>query len=167
LPATDRDEESDGGTGGHGGTTGGLGGIAGGHGGMVRGPGMLRLGLVAFGLYQLAIGLFQAVAPGAFFDAVGPFGARNDHYILDSATFELPLGAMLLLAVRLQSWRVPALAFATAHWALHALNHLVDVGEADPGWVGVFDLVALTLGTAILAWLLANALRAERWSGGP
>jgi hypothetical protein len=150
LPAGDRDEDAECGDG-------GLGGVA-------RGAGVVRFGLVAFGLYQIAIGLFQAVAPGAFFDAVGPFGARNDHYVLDAATFELPLGAMLLAAVRLQSWRVPALAFATAHWALHSLNHLVDVGEADPGWVGVFDFVALTGGTAFLAWLLANALRAERWS---
>jgi hypothetical protein len=129
--------------------------------------GLLRLGLIGFGVYQVAIGLFQIAAPGVFFDLLGPFGPRNEHYVLDVAAFELPLGAMLLAAVRLQSWRVPALAFATGHWALHALNHLVDIGAADPRWVGVFDFFALTAGAVALGWLLSHALRAERWSAGP
>jgi hypothetical protein len=132
---------------------------------MVRRAGPLRIGLASFGLYQLALGLFQIVAPGAFFDALGPFGVSNSHYVLDDATFELPLGALLLAAVWIEGWRVPALAFATAHWALHALNHLVDLREAHPAWVGPFDFVSLAAGTAVLGWLLAIALRAERWSG--
>jgi hypothetical protein len=135
-------------------------------GGMARGAGAVGLGLIGFGLYQLAIGLFQVVAPGAFSDTLGPFGSPNAHYVRDMATFELPLGALLLAAVRLPSWRVPALAFATAHWVLHAISHLVDIGEADPRWVGVFDFVALTAGAGVLAWLFSHALRAERWSSG-
>jgi hypothetical protein len=128
--------------------------------------GVLRIGLAGFGIYQVAIGLFQIAAPGTFFDLLGPFGPANDHYVVDNATFELPLGVMLLAAVRLQSWRVPALAFATGHWALHSLSHLVDIGEADPRWVGVFDFLSLSAGTAVLGWLLSHAMRAERWSAG-
>ncbi len=122
-----------------------------------------RVGLIGFGLYQILIGLFQAFAPGTFFDVLGPFGSRNDHYILDAATFEVPLGVILLAAVRLRSWRVPALAFAALHWTLHALNHLVDIGEASPRWIGVLDFVGLAVGAAILGLLLARAVRAERW----
>ena len=125
---------------------------------------VMRMGLIGFGIYHVLIGLFQALAPGPFFEALGPFGDRNDHYILDVATFELPLGAMLLAAVRLRSWRVPALAFAAFQWALHALNHLLDLGEASPRWVGVFDFLALAAGAAILSLLLARAVRAERWA---
>lgn len=125
-----------------------------------------RLGLIGFGLYHLAVGLFMAVAPGAFFELLGPFGERNDHYVRDVAAFQVPLGAALLAAVRLSSWRAPVLAFATFHWALHALNHLVDIGAATPAWVGVADFLLLAAGAAVLGWLLARALRAQRWAGG-
>jgi hypothetical protein len=121
-------------------------------------------GLIGFGLYQVTIALVMAVDPGAFFDLVGPFGARNDHYVVDVATFELPLGVALLAATRLRSWRVPVLAFAALHWALHALNHLADISAADPGWIGVFDFLALTAGAAALTWLCVLAVRAERWA---
>ena len=47
--------------------------------------------LIVFGLYSVLIGLFMFVAPGTFFDTLGNFGARNDHYIFDNATFERSL----------------------------------------------------------------------------
>lgn len=124
-------------------------------------PGLVGIALVAFGAYSVALGLFMVIAPGAFFDQLGPFGVRNDHYIQDNASFELPLGLMLLAAIRWPSWRVPALAFATVHWALHTVSHLADIGGADPGWVGVFDFVALVLGTALLGVVLARAVREQ------
>jgi hypothetical protein len=40
-----------------------------------------------------------------------------------------------------------------------ALLALLDVGEADPSWVGVFDLAALTALAAAMAWLTARAHR--------
>ena len=86
-----------------------------------------------FGMYSVLIGLFMFVAPGTFFDTLGNFGARNDHYIFDNATFEFPLGLMMLAAVRWPSWRVPALAFATLHWGLHALSHIIDPHHAGRG----------------------------------
>jgi hypothetical protein len=113
--------------------------------------------LIVFGLYSVLIGLFMFVAPGTFFDTLGNFGARNDHYIFDNATFEFPLGLMMLAAVRWPSWRVPALAFATLHWGLHALSHIIDPHHAagDPiGWLEAAGLVVTT------AWL-AIALRAS------
>src|SRR3954466_12688679 len=82
--------------------------------------------LIAFGVYSVTLGLFMMFAPGVFFETLGEFGARNDHYIFDNAAFELPLGVLLLAAVRWPSWRVPALAFSTLHWGLHALSHIID-----------------------------------------
>lgn len=121
--------------------------------------GATRVGLLVFGAYYLALGFWQAVAPGPFYDAVGPFGSRNDHYTRDVATWSLALGAALLLAGRRPSWRVPVLAVATLQSALHAVNHLIDIGDADPGWVGPFDFAALAVVTGVLAWLLASAAR--------
>jgi hypothetical protein len=87
--------------------------------------------LIVFGLYSATLGVFMMVAPGVFFDTLGAFGVRNDHYIFDNASFELPLGLMMLAAVRLSTLRVPALAFATVHWALHALSHILDTHHHD------------------------------------
>lgn len=124
-----------------------------------------RLGLVGFGIYHLAIGVFMAIDPGAFFELIGPFGERNDHYVRDVASFQIPLGVALLAAVRQRAWRAPVLAFATLQWTLHALNHLVDIGAAATPWIGAADFVLLAAGAAVLGWLLARAVRAERWAG--
>ncbi|MBX9638810.1 MAG: hypothetical protein K2X97_03470 [Mycobacteriaceae bacterium] len=115
--------------------------------------------LSVFGAYSVGLGLFMIVAPGVFFDTLGAFGTRNDHYIFDNASFELPLGLLLLAALRWPSWRVPALAFATAHWALHALNHLVDTGHRAGATVGWLEFAGLLVSTGWLAgslWLSAT-----------
>jgi hypothetical protein len=125
---------------------------------------LVGAGLLAFGLYQIALGFFMVVAPRTFFEEIAAFGARNDHYIQDLATFELPLGSLFLVAAFKPGWRVPALVFGVLHWALHSVSHLVDIGEADPEWLGPFDFVALTIGTALLGWLLWRAIDDARGS---
>jgi hypothetical protein len=115
--------------------------------------------LLILGLSQLALGLWMVISPGSFYDALGPFGERNDHYLADVATFYLALGAAALVAARRPGWRLPVLGFAAIQYTLHAVNHLVDIGEADPGWVGPFDFVTLALSAAGLAWLTEVARR--------
>lgn len=115
--------------------------------------------LLVFGCYSVGLGVFMIVAPGVFFDSLGAFGTRNDHYIFDNASFELPLGLLLLAALRWPSWRVPALAFATAHWALHALSHLVDTRHRAGATVGWLEFAGLVISTGWLAaalWLSAT-----------
>ncbi len=118
-------------------------------------------GVAALAAYNLAIGLYMLLAPRSFFDTIGPFGPYNAHYVLDTSTWQLAFGIALVLAVRQASWRVPLLAFAVVQFALHAVNHVADAGEADPQWVGVFDAVSLSVTTVLLAGLLAAARRAE------
>ena len=118
--------------------------------------------LVVFGITQLALGLFLALAPGTFFDAIGPFGTRNDHYMRDLATFYIALGVAGLVAVRRPGWRVPVLALATIEFVLHAINHLADIGEADPKWNGPATFALVAASTALLAWMLRVAARDER-----
>jgi hypothetical protein len=114
----------------------------------------MRLLLIAFGAVQLALGLLLWLTPGFFYDEIGPFGPRNDHYMADVATWYLALGAAALVSARRISWRVPVLALALAQYALHALNHLIDIGDADPSWLGPADFASLTLTAALLAWML-------------
>jgi hypothetical protein len=114
----------------------------------------MRILLIAFALGQLLLGLLLWLTPGFFYDEIGPFGARNDHYMGDVASFYLALGAVALVAVRRVSWRVPVLALALVQYALHSLNHLIDIGESDPGWIGPADFLSLTLTAALLGWML-------------
>ena len=122
----------------------------------------LRLVLGVLGLSQLALGAAMAIAPGAFFDAIADYGVRNDHYIRDFSTFYLALGATLVLSVGRQSWRAPVLALAAIQYGLHAINHLVDVGNADPGWLGPFNLVSLLAFEAVVVYSLRAVTRARR-----
>jgi hypothetical protein len=68
----------------------------------------INVGLVAFGAYLVGIAVWGVVAPGSFYEELGRFGPRNDHYIHDVAAFQAAAGILLLLAVRRPTWRVPA-----------------------------------------------------------
>jgi hypothetical protein len=114
--------------------------------------------LVLFGAAQLLLGLLLWITPGFFFDEIGPYGVRNDHYMGDLATWYLALGAVTLVAVRHVRWRVPVLALAFIQNALHSFNHLIDVNHAHPKWLGPANLISLVLTTLLLAWML-NAER--------
>jgi hypothetical protein len=118
--------------------------------------------LIVFGVYSVLVGLFMLVAPGTFFDTLGNFGARNDHYIFDNASFELPLGLMMLAAARWRAWRIPALAFATLHWGLHALSHIIDPHHAAGDSIGWLEAAGLVVTTALLAIALRASIVEDR-----
>ena len=110
--------------------------------------GFVEVTLIVFGLYALSVGLFMMFAPERS-STLGTFGVRNDHYIFDNATFEIPQGLLLLAAVRRVSWRVPALAFATLHWALHSISHIIDPHHGAGDWIGWLEAGGLVVTTVI------------------
>jgi hypothetical protein len=114
--------------------------------------------LAVFAGAQLLLGALLWLTPGFFWEEIGPYGPRNDHYMGDLGTWYLALGAVALVAIRRPGWRLPVLVFALAQNSLHAVNHLIDVGEADPGWLGPANLVSLALVSVLLAWMI----KAER-----
>jgi hypothetical protein len=124
--------------------------------------GFVEVTLIVFGLYALTVGLFMMLAPGTFFDTLGNFGVRNDPYSFDNGSFEVPQGLMLLAAVRWASWRVPALAFATLHWGLHSLSHIIDPHHGGGEWIGWLEAGGLVVTTAILAIALRASVVAEK-----
>jgi hypothetical protein len=111
------------------------------------------VGLAVFAAVQAALAIFMVAAPHAFYTAIGPFGARNDHYVRDVSTYNAAFAAGLVIAIRHPSWRVPVLAILTLQFALHSINHLLDIASADPAWIGYFDFFALAAATVQLAWL--------------
>lgn len=115
--------------------------------------------LALFGAAQVVLGLLLWITPGFFFDEIGPYGVRNDHYLGDLATWYLALGALALVAVRRVAWRLPVLALAFIQYALHSVNHLIDVGDAHPKWLGPANLASLVITCVLLGWMI-NAERA-------
>ena len=121
----------------------------------------LRPLLLIAGAYHLALGAFMVVAPRTFFDEIAAYGVYNDHFIRDVASFYLAMGAVLLLAVGRRSWQVPVLVFCVLQYGLHVLNHIWDVSDADPSWLGPVNLIVLALIGAGLWWLWRAARREE------
>ena len=72
----------------------------------------MRLLLIVFAVGQLLLGLLLWLTPGFFYDEIGPYPPRNDHYMADLATFYLALGAVALASVSRERWRVPVLTLA-------------------------------------------------------
>ncbi|MBA3261480.1 MAG: hypothetical protein H0T69_03195 [Thermoleophilaceae bacterium] len=120
----------------------------------------MRILLLVFAVTQLVLGALLWLTPGFFFDDIGPYGVRNDHYMGDLATWYLALGGVALVAVSRPGWRLPVLVLAFVQYALHSVNHLIDVGDADPEWLGPVNLVSLVLTSVLLGWML-NAAREQ------
>jgi hypothetical protein len=122
----------------------------------------LLLGLSALAVYHLALAVWMAVSPHTFYTAVGPFGPYNSHFVRDVATFNAALGFGFAMAVFRPSWRLPVLAITTVQFALHTLNHLVDIDKAHPAGIGYFDFFALLASTALLGLMLARSRSREQ-----
>ena len=125
----------------------------------------LRPLLALLGVYHLALGVVMVIAPRTFFDEIAAYGPYNDHYIRDVASFYLALGAVLLVAVARTSWQVPLLVFALVQYGLHLLNHLWDVADGEPSWIGPVNVAPLALIAILIAWLLRGGR--ERGEASP
>jgi hypothetical protein len=121
----------------------------------------LRMTIGALGVFHVLQGLYMLLAPASFYARIGTYGVENTHYVGDVGSFVIAYGIVLLLAVGRVSWRTPVLYVGALWYAVHALNHLVDIGEARSTARGVIDTVLLTLGALLLAWL-ANVAQRER-----
>ena len=113
----------------------------------------VRRVLVATALFHLAVGLWQVFGTESFAEAVASFDGFNEHDLRDFATFYLALGILLLVVSRRPEWRFPVLTLAALQYALHTVNHAIDVGNSEPAWVGPADLVGVAVWTLLFAWL--------------
>lgn len=124
-----------------------------------RGSLALRPLLLVLGAYHGAVGVVMAAAPRTFYDQIAGFPPYNDHFIRDISTFYLAMGLALLVAAARTSWQVPLLFLALAQYVLHVINHVWDVADTEPDWMGPVNLVTLALLTAAIFWLLRRASR--------
>lgn len=128
---------------------------------MVLTESSFRAVLAVLAASQLGLAAWMLVSPGSFFDAIAGFGTENDHYIRDVAVFYLAIGVGLAVAATRSSWRFPVLAISATWYLAHAVNHLVDIGESDPDWVGPADFVAILATGLVLLGLAVYAARAD------
>ena len=119
----------------------------------------IRIGLIVLAVSQLALARWMVADPGGFFDQVGGFGAQNDHYIRDVATWNAALGVVAAIAVVRPSWQLPVLVLATVQFTLHAINHIADADTAIGSTDGAFDAISLALGAVLLGGLAYLAAR--------
>jgi hypothetical protein len=125
---------------------------------------LVSLLILNYAVVHLALGAWQLISPGSFFDTLGPFGKSNEHYTRDVGTFTLALGVAFTIAYRWPAWRLGVVGYALFQYTFHAINHLVDIGDADPERMGPIDFAAITLTAVVLGWTLLQLVR-ER--GGP
>jgi hypothetical protein len=128
----------------------------------------LRIVLLAVALPHLALGAYMIIDPGGFFDRIGQYGIRNDHYIGDLATVYLAFGAASALAIAKPSWRAPILLALALWYGAHAVNHLFDIDEAQSDGAGIRDTVLLGASAFVFALLAreADRLADEEPQGG-
>jgi len=123
------------------------------------GTDLVTVVLAVVGPAQVLPGLLAFLAPGAFYDALAGYPPENDHFIRDLGSWQIALGAAALYGARRAAWRVPLLGLLALQYGLHAVSHVIDVGDTDPGWQGPFALVLQVAGFAVLAALFAREER--------
>jgi hypothetical protein len=122
----------------------------------------LRTTVGALGAFHILEGLYMLLAPASFYSRIGTYGIENTHYVGDVGSFVLAFGIALVLAVGRPGWRQPVLTVGALWYAVHALNHLFDIGEARSTARGVIDTLLLALGALLFAWLASAAGRERR-----
>ena len=120
---------------------------------------LTTLVLYAVAAAQLLPGVLAFVAPGAFYDLLGPYPPQNDHFVKDLGSWQIALGAAALVAARRASWRAPMLAVLAVQYGLHTVSHAIDVGGTDPAWNGPVTLALQALITLVLVVRLAKEHR--------
>src|SRR5918912_256522 len=93
---------------------------------------LLPLLILNYAPVHVALRAWQLIAPGSFFDVIGPFGTSNAHYTRDVGTFTLALGVAFAIAYRWPAWRPGVVGYALLQYAFHSVNHLADIGAAHP-----------------------------------
>ena len=115
--------------------------------------------LVAVGLGQVLPGLLAFLAPGAFYELLGPYPPENAHFVKDLGSWQIALGLAALAAAAKPAWRRTMLAILALQYVLHTISHVIDADVAEPRAAGTFALVSQLLGAVVLTALLVKERR--------
>jgi len=119
----------------------------------------LQVVLWVIAAYHVATGLLAMLAPATFFEEIGNYGIENAHYVGDVGAFILAYGFAVAISIRVPSWRVPVLGLGAIWYGLHAVNHVLDTGEARSDARGWADTILIAFGAVLLAYFARVAAR--------
>ena len=113
------------------------------------------------GLLLIVLGLWAFLDPRSFFEQLATWPPYNEHFLHDLGALQLGLGAVLVLAAVTSDALFVALGGVGIGSAIHALSHVIDLGEggrdSDPFIFGILALILLAA-----AWFRRGALRRAR-----
>ena len=107
--------------------------------------------MAGLGATFVLLGAWAAVDSGSFSEVLADFGPENAHLVHDFGAASSAIGTALLVAVWLPTWRGPVLAVAALWNGLHAISHIVDLGDAASWSLAVTEAVLLVVATVLLA----------------
>jgi hypothetical protein len=117
---------------------------------------------VVLGLAWLVPALWIVIGPHSFYDHVGPFGPYNAHYLGDAAAFQAGIAIPLIASAWIVPLRAGTLAVGLAAVSFHAINHWIDVNNANGGSnADISDAILLTILALLTIAPLQAALRKE------
>lgn len=118
-----------------------------------------RWAAIAGAVFLAGFGVWALLGPRSFYDAVASWPPYNRHFLHDIGTFQIAMGAALLLALAYRDALFVALASVGGGQALHAVVHAVDRelgGEpTDPLIFAI--LAAVLLAGAWRRWRTSSA----------
>ncbi len=115
--------------------------------------------LLVIAAYHLALAGWMALAPVSFAVQVAGYPPQAPHFLGDLATYNAAFAVGLALAALRPAWRLPVLAIVAIQFVLHAVNHLLDIGETSPGYTGPVNFVLLALAAGALIVLTQRATK--------
>jgi hypothetical protein len=121
-----------------------------------------RSTLVLLAALHLGLATWAAVDARSFTDRVADLGPYNPHLVHDFAAASATFGIGLLVAIGRRGWRTPVLGMTATWTGLHAVSHVVDVGDAHPDALGPTEAVALAVAAALLATLTLLSTKEDR-----
>ncbi len=122
------------------------------------GRGTLR----ALGIGHVGLALVMAASPRLFHRYLARYGAPNEHFIRDIATFDGTLGCALWYAAGRREWRRPVLGVALMQNGLHLLHHVRQRRTASSPAAGAADIGALLALEGVFAATLWRGRTATR-----
>jgi hypothetical protein len=129
--------------------------------------GALKAILLVVAIYHVVIGGLALLAPDTFFEEIGSYGIQNSHYVGDVGAFFLAFGLAAGIAAFRPSWRASIFWVGAIWYALHAVNHAFDIGEAESEGRGWSDTLLVAFGAFGAAWLARVSERFERLRPSP
>ncbi|MDQ4143357.1 MAG: hypothetical protein M3198_06370 [Actinomycetota bacterium] len=106
-----------------------------------------RVVAIGAGVMLVAFGAWAFFSPRSFFDTVATFEPYNRHFIHDIGSFQIGLGAVLLLSAYLRDALLVALSGVAVGSVFHFVSHLIDrdIGGKPASDLPLFAVLALVL----------------------